>query len=69
MNDLPLPPDVLSELFAEVSSSGKMSAQTCEQLKILLLENQISDEEKQAIDRLLYAVRLGRIEIVEEPHA
>lgn len=69
MNDLTLLSDVLSELFAEVSSSGKMTAQDCERLKLVLLADQISDEEKQAIDRLLYAVRLGRIQVVEETHA
>jgi len=69
MNDLPLPFELLSDLFAEVSSSGKMTAQDCERLKRARLENQISDEEKQAIDRLLYAVRLGRIQVIEETHA
>ncbi|BAU15183.1 hypothetical protein LEP3755_57400 [Leptolyngbya sp. NIES-3755] len=69
MNDLPLPSDLLSDLFAEVSSSGKMTTQDCERLKQVRLENQISDEEKQAIDRLLYAVRLGRIQVIEELHA
>jgi len=69
MNDLPLPFEQLSDLFAEVSSSGKMTVQDCEHLKQVRLEEQISDEEKQAIDRLLYAIRLGRIQVIEETHA
>lgn len=69
MNVLPLASDLLSELFAEVSSSGRMTAQDCQHLKLVLLENQISDEEKRAIDRLLYAVRLGRIQVIPDPHA
>ncbi|GAP95860.1 hypothetical protein [Leptolyngbya sp. NIES-2104] len=68
MNDLSLAPD-LSEVFAKVSSSGRMTLQDCQHLRTVLLENQISDEEKQAIDRLLYAIRLGRIQVIEEPHA
>lgn len=69
MNDSSLASDLLSELFAEVSSSGRMTSQDCQHLRTVLLENQISDEGKQAIDRLLYAVRLGRIQVIEEDHA
>lgn len=69
MNDSPLLSDLLSELFAEVSSSGRITPQDCQHLRTVLLGNQVSDEEKQAIDRLLYAVRLGRIQVIQEPHA
>lgn len=66
MNNLPLPSDTLSELFAEVSSTGKIALRDCQHLRDALLNDQTSDEEKQAIDRLLYAVRLGRIQLIEE---
>lgn len=69
MSNLSLASDRLSELFAEVSSSGRMTTQDCQHLKTVLLENRISDEEKQGIDRLLYSVRLGRIRVIEAPHA
>ncbi|MBW4441499.1 MAG: hypothetical protein KME10_09755 [Plectolyngbya sp. WJT66-NPBG17] len=65
MNDLPLPSDILSELFAEVSSSGTMTAHDCQQLRVALLDDQTSNEEKRSIDRLLYAVRIGRIQVIE----
>lgn len=65
MNDLPLPSDRLSELFAEVSSSSTMTALDCQYLKDALLDDRTSDEEKQAIERLLYSVRLGRIQVVK----
>lgn len=68
MNDLPLPSDTLSELFAEVSSTGKIAQRDCQHLRDALLSDQTNDEEKQAIDRLLYAVRLGRIQLVEDAH-
>lgn len=66
----PLPPSVvLSNLFAEVSSTGRMTLFDRQNLRDALLKGHPSDEEKQAIDRLLYAVRLGRIQVLKEPHA
>ncbi|MER3432701.1 MAG: hypothetical protein C4288_04545 [Leptolyngbya sp. ERB_1_1] len=67
MNTLFVPPDTLSALFADVSSTGKMTLHDCQYLKNALLDDQTSDEEKQAIDRLLYAIRLGRIQVIESP--
>jgi len=68
MNNLFLPPDTLSALFADVSSTGKMTIHDCQHLRNALLDDQTSDEEKRAIDRLLYAIRLGRIQVIESPH-
>ncbi len=68
MNDLPLlfnalSSNTLSDLFAEVSSTGNMTRLDCQHLRDVLLDNRTSNEEKQAIDRLLYAIRLGRIQV------
>lgn len=65
MNDLLLLSDVLSELFAEVSNTGNMTALDCQYLRDALLDARTSNEEKQAIARLLYAIRLGRIQVIE----
>jgi hypothetical protein len=55
----------ISDVFAEVSNTSKMTALDREMLQAALLDEFTTEEEKQAIDRLLYAVRLGRIQVIE----
>lgn len=68
MKSLSLSPDLISELFAEVSNTGKMSECDCQTLQAAILSDTVTEEERQAIDRLLYAIRLGRVHIIEEGH-
>jgi hypothetical protein len=59
-------PNVLSELFAQAISSGCLSFGDHYRLRAALLDESLSDEERAAIERLLYAVRKGRICLVDE---
>jgi hypothetical protein len=68
MEPLPLLSDSISELFAEVSNTGKMTASDRQILQSAMLHDETTEEEKQAIDRLLYAVRSGRVQVVEQSH-
>jgi hypothetical protein len=61
----PLLTESISDVFAEVSNTGRMTALDREMLQAALLNEFTTEEEKQAIDRLLYAVRLGRIQVIE----
>jgi hypothetical protein len=57
-------PLALSDLFAKVSSTGKMTLLDRFTIRDTLLTDQPSNEEKQAIDRLIHAIRVGRIQIL-----
>lgn len=69
MHPSSLSPDLISELFAQVSNTGEMAESDCQLLQAAILTNRVTEEEKQAIDRLLYAIRLGRVHVVAERHA
>ena len=56
----------LSELFAEVTHSRAITQADRYGLMAAVLDDAISEEERQAIDRLLYAMRRGRLQIVNE---
>jgi hypothetical protein len=59
-------PNALSELFAQAISSGCLTVGNHYKLRAALLDDSLSDDERAAIDRLLYAVRKGRICLVDE---
>lgn len=59
-------PNALSEIFAQASSSGYLTVADRDGLKFALLDESLSSEERAAIDRLLYAVRKGRLRLVDE---
>jgi len=67
---MPLPNSLLdfafAELFAQASVSGQITLADRYGLQAVLLQESLGDEERFAIDRLLYAVRKGRIKIVNE---
>lgn len=56
----------IAELFAQVSSSGCITVADRYGLMAILLQDRISEEEINAIDRLLYGIRRGWVEIVNE---
>ncbi|MBD3882579.1 hypothetical protein IFO70_12480 [Phormidium tenue FACHB-886] len=56
----------LAELFAQVSLSGQITLADRYGLMAALLTDSLADEERYAIDRLLYAVRRGRVRVVND---
>lgn len=59
-------PTAFSELYASASCSGILTLADRYGLMAALLEESLQDEQKAAIDRLLYAVRRGRLIVVDE---
>lgn len=59
-------PGAFYDLFAQVSISGYLTKADRYGLMAALLEENLDTEERSAIDRLLCAVRRGRLTIVDE---
>jgi hypothetical protein len=59
-------PGAISDLFAQVSSSGKITLADRYGLMAALLEDALAEEERDAIDRLLRAFCRGRMKVVSE---
>lgn len=59
-------PSALSELFAQVSSSGKITLADRYGILAALLSDDISEEEQCTIDRLLHAFKQHRVQVVNE---
>ncbi len=58
----------ITNLFSEIVLSGQITPAAHSQIMAALLEEKLNDEEKASIKRLLYALRRGRLQIVEETH-
>ena len=63
---LRLLPGAISDLFAQVSHSGRITLADRYGLLAAVLEDALTDEEREAIDRLLYGLYRGRMQIVSE---
>lgn len=59
-------PGAISDLFAQVTSSGYITLADRYGLMAAILEDSISQEERDSIDRLLRSIRRGRMAIVDE---
>ncbi|HBB34677.1 MAG TPA: hypothetical protein DDZ80_02650 [Cyanobacteria bacterium UBA8803] len=59
-------PGALSDLFAEVSSSGKITLADRYGLMAALLDEELTQEERDSIERLLHALQRGRMKVVDE---
>ncbi|MBW4544224.1 MAG: hypothetical protein KME25_07260 [Symplocastrum torsivum CPER-KK1] len=59
-------PGAISDLFAHVSTSGTITLADRYGLMAALLEDSLTQEERDAIDRLLRALRRGRMKVVSE---
>lgn len=59
-------PCALSELFAQVTTSGKMTLADRYGILAVLLHEPVSEEELYCVDRLLYALRKGRVQVIHE---
>ena len=66
MTPVRLLPTALYELFATATVSGRLTVADRYGLMAALLEESLVDEEIRVINRLLYAVRKGRIAVVDE---
>ncbi|GAB4184621.1 MAG: hypothetical protein Fur006_22250 [Coleofasciculaceae cyanobacterium] len=66
MSPVRLLPTALYELFATATVSGRLTVADRYGLMAALLEESLVDEEIRVINRLLYAVRKGRIAVVDE---
>ncbi len=66
MSPVILLPTALAELFAQATHSGRLTVADRYGLMAALLEEELDSEEISVIDRLLYAVRKGRISVVNE---
>jgi hypothetical protein len=62
---LPLP-CAISDIFAHASRSGQITVADRYGLMAALVSDSLSEEDRQAIDRLLHAARRGRLKIVDE---
>lgn len=59
-------PGALSELFAQVTSSGQITVADRYGLMAALLKEELAEQERASIDRLLHAFRRGRLVVVPE---
>ena len=66
MSPLMLLPGALSELFACISLTGNITLADRYGLMAALLNDSLSEDELQSLDRLLHAVVRGRCRIVDQ---
>lgn len=59
-------PGAISDLFAQASNSNQITLADRYGLLAALLEDSITEEERDSIDRLLYALYRGRLQITTE---
>lgn len=59
-------PGAISDLFAQVTISGKITLADRYGLMAAVLEDSMTEDERSAIDRLLRALSRGRIQVVNE---
>ncbi|MGD1850493.1 MAG: hypothetical protein ACFCBU_07740 [Cyanophyceae cyanobacterium] len=63
---LNLLPSALSDLFSQVMTTGKLTVADRYGLLAALLDETISDDELNNIDRLLRSIRRGRVTLVKD---
>ncbi|MBD2012824.1 hypothetical protein H6F96_02180 [Microcoleus sp. FACHB-53] len=59
-------PGAISDLFAQVTTSGKITLADRYGLMAAVLEDSMTEDERSAIDRMLRALYRGRIQVVNE---
>ena len=59
-------PGAIADLFAEVSSSGKITLADRYGLMAAILEEGLTEEERASVDRMLRACYRGRMKVVSE---
>ncbi len=56
----------IAELFTQVFQEGKITPRASYSLRAALMSPSLSEAEEDLIHRLLYAVRRGRLRVVDE---
>ena len=56
----------IAQLFAQANQEGKITFTDSYRLVIALLSHSLSDAEEDLVNRLLYAVRRGRLKVVDD---
>ena len=59
-------PGAISDLFAQVSSTRKITIADRYGLMAAMLEDALTEEERASVDRLLHSFRRGRLKVVNE---
>ena len=59
-------PLAISELFAQATLTGKITLADRYGILAALLKESLDDEEMRCLNRLLYALKKGRIRVVDE---
>lgn len=63
---LQLIPGAISEILASSSSTGILTRADRYGLLAAILDDQLNEEERSTINRLLFAVRKGRIKVIDD---
>lgn len=66
MRSLVLLPNAISEMFAQVSLSKKVTLADRYGLLAAICTESLSEEERRSVDRLLHALMRSRIQVVDE---
>ena len=64
MSTIDLLPHGMADMFIQATNSGALTLADRYTIKMAVLKESLSDEERQVIDRLLYAIRKGRVRLV-----
>ncbi len=59
-------PGAISDLFAQVSRSGRITLADRYGLMAAILDDTLTEEERDCVNRLLHALRRGRMQVVNE---
>jgi hypothetical protein len=59
-------PGVISDLFAQVSTSGKIARDDHYLLSKALLEDSLTEDERESIKRVLHALKRGQLKLEQE---
>ena len=59
-------PNAISELFAQATCSGQLTCADRYGLMAAVMSTSLKEEERLAIDRLLYAICRGRVHLSDE---
>lgn len=66
MSPLQLIPGAISEILASSSETGTLTLADRYGLLAAILDESLAEEERHAVNRLLFAVRKGRVKVVNE---
>jgi len=59
-------PGAIAELFAQSSLSGELTLADRYGLMAAMLDESLTDDERQAVDRLLRAIKRGQFRLVDD---